>query len=48
MTERDGMTATAPEGMLAHALAAEMLDHCRGPGPHVRGCQVVDRLLGKS
>jgi hypothetical protein len=24
-----------------------ILDHCRGPGPHVRGCWVVDRLLGK-
>jgi hypothetical protein len=26
---------------------AEILDHCRSPGPHVRGCWVVDRLLGK-
>ena len=25
-----------------------ILDHCRGPGPHVRGCWVVDLLLGKS
>jgi len=24
-----------------------ILDHCRGPGPHVRGCWVVDLLLGK-
>lgn len=24
-----------------------VLDHCRGPGPHVRGCWVVDLLLGK-
>jgi hypothetical protein len=23
------------------------LDHCRGPGPHVRGCWAVDLLLGK-
>jgi hypothetical protein len=23
------------------------LDHCGGPGPHVRGCWVVDLLLGK-
>lgn len=23
-------------------------DHCRGPGPHVRGCWVIDLLLGKS
>jgi hypothetical protein len=25
----------------------EVLDHCRGPGPHVRGCWVVDLVLGK-
>jgi hypothetical protein len=25
-----------------------ILDHLRGPGPHVRGCHVVDLLLGKS
>lgn len=25
----------------------EILDHCRGPGPHVRGCWVVDLILGK-
>jgi hypothetical protein len=24
-----------------------ILDHLRGPGLHVRGCWVVDRLLGK-
>jgi hypothetical protein len=23
-----------------------VLDHCRGPGPHVRGCWVVDSVLG--
>jgi hypothetical protein len=23
----------------------EVLNHCRGPGPHVRGCWVVDMLL---
>ena len=27
---------------------AEVLEHCRGDGPHVRGCWVVDLLLGKS
>lgn len=27
---------------------ADLLDHCRGPGPHVLGCWVVDLLLGKS
>lgn len=26
---------------------ATILEHCRGPGPHVRGCWVVDLLLGK-
>jgi hypothetical protein len=26
----------------------EILDHCRGGGPHVRGCWVVDLILGKS
>jgi hypothetical protein len=25
----------------------DILDHCRGEGPHVRGCWVVDLLLGK-
>jgi hypothetical protein len=24
-----------------------ILDHCRGPGPHIRGCWIVDRILGK-
>jgi hypothetical protein len=26
---------------------ADILGHCRSPGPHVRGCWVVDLLLGK-
>jgi hypothetical protein len=26
---------------------ADILNHCRGDGPHVRGCWVVDLLLGK-
>jgi hypothetical protein len=25
----------------------DLLAHCRGPGPHVRGCWVVDLVLGK-
>ncbi|WP_232069797.1 hypothetical protein [Gemmata massiliana] len=25
----------------------DILDHCRGSGPHVRGCWVVDLILGK-
>jgi hypothetical protein len=27
---------------------AGLLGHCRGPGPHVRGCWAVDLILGKS
>jgi hypothetical protein len=27
---------------------AEVLAHCRGDGPHVRGCWVVDLVLGKA
>jgi hypothetical protein len=26
----------------------DILAHCRGDGPHVRGCWVIDMLLGKS
>jgi hypothetical protein len=26
--------------------SADVLAHCRGPGPHVRGCWVVDLVLG--
>ena len=39
--------------MLADALEeagctnTDILSHCRGPGPHVRGCWAVDLLLGK-
>jgi hypothetical protein len=28
--------------------SADVLDHCRGTGPHARGCWVVDLVLGKS
>jgi hypothetical protein len=27
--------------------STDILDHCRGSGPHVRGCWVVDLVLGK-
>mgnify|MGYP000364078933 CR=1 FL=1 len=26
----------------------DVLNHCRGPGPHVCGCWLVDLILGKS
>jgi hypothetical protein len=42
-----------PLSVLADALQEagcdipEILGHCRGPGPHVRGCWVIDLVLGK-
>lgn len=42
-----------PMPVLADALEdagcaeADVLAHCRGDGPHVRGCWVVDLVLGK-
>ena len=27
---------------------ADLLSHCRGAGPHVRGCWVVDAMLNKA
>jgi hypothetical protein len=32
----------------AGCVSSEILAHCRAPGRHVRGCWVVDLLLGKS
>jgi hypothetical protein len=55
--ERDlpeGTLQTDRLAILADALEeagctdAAILDHLRGPGPHVRGCWVIDLLLGKS
>ena len=46
--------AMTPCPVLADALEdagctnADLLAHCRGPGPHVRGCWAVDLILGKS
>jgi hypothetical protein len=31
----------------AGCASAEILDHCRRPGLHVRGCWVIDLVLGK-
>ena len=44
----------SPMTILADALQdagcedADILDHCRGAGPHVRGCWIVDLVLGKA
>jgi hypothetical protein len=32
----------------AGCTSADILEHCRGPGPHVRGCWVLDLLLEKT
>lgn len=32
----------------AGCTTADVLGHCRGPGPHARGCWPVDLVLGKS
>jgi len=43
----------SPMPILADALQdagcdnEEVLNHCRGPGPHLRGCWVVDAVLNK-
>jgi hypothetical protein len=26
----------------------DILNHLRGPGPHVKGCWVIDMILGKT
>ncbi len=49
-----GMLDNARLMVLANALEdagcdnANLLNHCRSEGPHVRGCSVVDLLLGKT
>jgi hypothetical protein len=44
----DGLPILADALQDAGCDSADVLDHCRGPGPHVRGCWVVDLLLGKT
>ena len=43
----DGMPILADALEEASCANADILDHCRGPGSHVRGCWVVDLILGK-
>jgi hypothetical protein len=48
-----GTLDTARLAILADALIdagcddAELIQHCRSAGPHVRGCWAVDLILGK-
>jgi hypothetical protein len=42
------MPALADALEVAGCADAAVLMHCRGPGPHVRGCWVVDLVLGKA
>ena len=44
----DRMTILADALQDAGCDSEDVLNHCRGPGPHVRGCWVVDLVLGKS
>src|SRR5262245_20959201 len=44
--EPDRLAVLADAVEDAGAVDAELLDHLRGPGPHVRGCFAVDFLLG--
>jgi hypothetical protein len=49
----DGILDVEHLAVLADALEeagcsnADLLDHLRGPGPHVRGCWAMDRLVNK-
>ena len=52
--DTDGWTGSALQANRAAVSAlkkagadAELLTHLRGPGPHVRGCHVVDLLTGR-
>lgn len=44
----DRMPILADALMDAGCDSDEIIQHCRGDGPHVRGCWVVDLLLGKN
>lgn len=43
----DGLPILADALQDAGCDDGQILGHCRAPGPHVRGCWVVDLLLGK-
>jgi hypothetical protein len=41
----DQMPALADELEKAGCDNLDVLGHCRGPGPHVRGCWILDAVL---
>ncbi len=43
----DKLLLLADELVKSGCTNQEILGHCRGSGPHVRGCWVVDGVLGK-
>jgi hypothetical protein len=43
----DSMPPLTDALIAAGCTSAHILDHCRQPGEHVRGCWVIDLLLGK-
>jgi len=43
----DRMPVLADALMDAGCADEQVIGHCRGQGPHVRGCWVVDLVLGK-
>jgi hypothetical protein len=43
----DRMAELADALEVAGCQQSDILAHCRGPGPHVRGCWVVDLLRTK-
>jgi hypothetical protein len=44
----DRLPVLADALMDAGCEVSAILDHCRSDGPHVRGCWVVDAILGKT
>ena len=46
--EFDRMSDLADAAEEAGCVNADILKHCRGPGPHAKGCWVIDLVLGKS
>jgi hypothetical protein len=46
--DRDRLAVLADALEEAGCTDADILNHLRGPGPHVRGCHVIDALIDKS